>query len=85
MVRGARPGVIWIFGLFDSPGDFFVTNLSETGGPGFPSVFPIGAPVSVSSYFGRCLLDQDGNHRVWSFLHPGGPYLTDPLTDLHFD
>ena len=84
MVRGARRGVIWIFELFDSPGDFFVTEFDKKWGPCFPLIFPIGVPVSVSSYFGGFLLNQDGI-LLWSFLHPVGPCLTDSATDLGFD
>ena len=84
-VGGVRRAINWIFELFDSPVDFFVTELSETGGTGVPLIFPIGAPVSLSNFFGGYLLDQDGIHRVCSFLHREGPYVTDPLTDRHFD
>ena len=59
-------------------------NLSKNGGTVFPLIFPIGVPVSVSSYFGGFLLDQDGILR-WSFLHRVGPCLTDSATDLGFD
>ena len=57
-------------GFVAAPGAFLSQDFGETGGPGIPLDFPFGAPVSVSSYFWRCLLDQDGTHRVWSFLHP---------------